>query len=156
MVTIEAELTDEDWDCLEWLGRNAYKHKHTPEWVLKHVLPSWIRVSYAFATRETRRAEEREEREMPEQVWDDMRTAPRDHMQRSFQERRLQIAADCTQLKTDVDSYNDNHNPGEPIVLVFDFTNDVTEAELAGRMATTCSECGEPLQIVLPCANCGT
>lgn len=63
--------------------------------------------------------------------WGDMRSAPRQHMQPAFQQRRQQIVGDCRQLKTDVDSYNDNYNMGELIQLSLDFTRDVTEAEAA-------------------------
>jgi|GEM_PF-230332 len=48
----------------------------------------------------------------------------------AFQQRRQQIVGDCQQLKTDVDSYNDNDNPGKQISIVFDFTADLEEAEL--------------------------
>jgi len=64
-------------------------------------------------------------------IWADMRRAPRNHMMSAFQLRRRQIVSDCKQLKTDVDSYNDNYNLGEPIQLVFDFSNDLVEAQLA-------------------------
>jgi len=64
-------------------------------------------------------------------VWDDMRTAPRTHMTTAIQQRRSLIVGDCKQLKTDVDSYNENHNTGDPIQLILDFTNDVAEAEAA-------------------------
>jgi len=62
-------------------------------------------------------------------VWDDVRTAARAHMAVAFQQRRSQIVGDCKQLKTDVDSYNENHNAGDPIQLILDFTDDVAEAE---------------------------
>ena len=42
-------------------------------------------------------------------LWDDIRTAPRHHMQMAFQLRRRRIASQCKQVKTDVDSYNDVH-----------------------------------------------
>jgi hypothetical protein len=42
-----------------------------------------------------------------EMVWDDIRTAQRDHMQMSFQHRRKGIVGDCRQMKVDVDGYND-------------------------------------------------
>lgn len=63
--------------------------------------------------------------------WDDIRGASRTHMQVSLQQRRDQIVGDCKQLKTDMDSYNDNVNAGEPIQMVFDFTRDLEEAEAA-------------------------
>jgi len=63
-------------------------------------------------------------------LWDDIRTASREHMQIAFQQRRHQIVGDCKQLKLDVDSYNENKNEGKPIQLILDFTLDVAEAEL--------------------------
>lgn len=74
--------------------------------------------------------------EGPSQVplWADIRTATREHMEIAFQQRRQQILGDCRQLKTDVDSYNDNYNDGEALQMVFDFTDDLAEDELA-RMA---------------------
>jgi hypothetical protein len=64
-------------------------------------------------------------------LWADIRTASPEHMQMAFQQRRQQIVGDCRQLKVDVDSYNENYNHGEPIQMVFDFTNDIEELELA-------------------------
>ena len=58
----------------------------------------------------------------------------REHMEVAFQQRRQQILGDCRQLKRDVDSYNDNYNKGEPLQMVFNFTDDLAEDELA-RMA---------------------
>ena len=62
-------------------------------------------------------------------LWDDIRTASHEHMQIAFQQRRQGIVGDCHRLKVDVDSYNDNRSPVEPIQLSFDFTNDVLEME---------------------------
>jgi len=62
--------------------------------------------------------------------WDDIRTASREHMHIAFQQRREQIVGDCRQLKTDVDSYNDNQNVGHPIQMIFDFTDDLAELEM--------------------------
>ncbi len=68
-----------------------------------------------------------------EVLWADIRSAPREHMEIAFQQRRQQIVGDCRQLKTDVDSYNDNTNRGVPIQMIFDFTDDLAELEaLAG------------------------
>ena len=63
----------------------------------------------------------------PEQgvLWADIRTAPELHMQRSFDMRRNQIIGDCTQLKLDVDSYNENRTPVNPIQMSFDFTDEL-------------------------------
>jgi len=63
--------------------------------------------------------------------WDDIRTAPRQHMQMAFQQRRHQILGECKQLKRDVDSYNQNRVPTAPIQMIFDFTLDLEEAEAA-------------------------
>lgn len=60
-------------------------------------------------------------------LWADIRTATREHMAVAFQQRRHQIVGDCRQLKADVDSYNENNNPGKPLQLVFDFTQDIVE-----------------------------
>jgi hypothetical protein len=64
-----------------------------------------------------------------------IRTAPRDHMQMSFQHRRRGIVGDCRQMKVDVDSYNDSHPEAEPIQIVFDFSMDLAELEAADEAA---------------------
>ncbi|MGA9531458.1 MAG: hypothetical protein WBR18_01970 [Anaerolineales bacterium] len=64
-------------------------------------------------------------------IWDDIRTAPRRHMQMAFQLRRRRIASECKQVKTDVDSYNDGHPEKRLIQMILDFTKDVQELELA-------------------------
>ena len=63
-------------------------------------------------------------------LWDDIRTASREHMQIAFQQRRQQIVGDCHQLKLDLDSYNENENDDLPIQMVFDFTIDLIELEM--------------------------
>ena len=68
-------------------------------------------------------------------LWADMRFATRRHMETAFQQRRQSIYGDCRQLKNDLDSYNENFNQGEPIQIVFDFTDDLQEAELAAGIA---------------------
>lgn len=67
----------------------------------------------------------------PKQVtlWDDIESAPRDHMERAFSQRRQQVVGDCLQLKTDVDVFNDKRALEEPIELVLDFTRDVEELQ---------------------------
>ena len=67
--------------------------------------------------------------------WADMRKAPHGHMEIAFQQRRQQIVGDCRQLKWDMDSYNQNHNAGEPIQMVFDFTLDLEEIEALAAIA---------------------
>jgi hypothetical protein len=63
--------------------------------------------------------------------WDDIRTAPRQHMQLAFQQKRKAIVGECRQLKTDMDSFNDAHPEGAPIQVSFDFTMDLAEYEAA-------------------------
>lgn len=63
--------------------------------------------------------------------WDDIRTAPRKHMQISFQQRRRAIVGDCRQLKVDLDSYNEAHAKAEPLQVSFDFNMDLAELEAA-------------------------
>jgi hypothetical protein len=61
-------------------------------------------------------------------LWDDIRTADYEHMTRAFALRRCQIVGECKQLKTDVDSYNDNNTDGKMIQTSLDFRDDVAEA----------------------------
>ena len=65
--------------------------------------------------------------------WDDMRLAPRQHMEIAFQQRRQQVVGDCRQLKTDMDSYNENYNKGKPVQMSFNFTHDLEELELGTK-----------------------
>lgn len=59
--------------------------------------------------------------------WADIDTAPRKHMEKAFAQRRIQIVGDCTQLRLDVDHYNNVNEEAAPIQLVLDFTEDVEE-----------------------------
>ena len=70
-------------------------------------------------------------------LWADIRTASRQHMEMAFQQRRQQIVGDCRQLKTDVDSYNENKSPEKPIQMVFDFTLDLEESYCIQNAAST-------------------
>jgi hypothetical protein len=63
--------------------------------------------------------------------WDDIRTAPRLHMQIAFQQNRKAIVGECRQLKTDMDSYNDAHQEAAPLQISFDFNMDIAEFEAA-------------------------
>lgn len=56
-------------------------------------------------------------------LWEDMRTAPRAHVEVVFAQRRNQIIGDCRQLKADVDSFNDPKRGDNPIQMIFNFTN---------------------------------
>ena len=60
-------------------------------------------------------------------LWDDIRTASRNHMRIAFQQRRQQIVGDCHQLKMDADSFNENQYPSRPLQISFDFTRDLEE-----------------------------
>ena len=60
-------------------------------------------------------------------LWVDMRVDGRQYMEISFQQRRNHILGECRQLKTDVDSYNQNINPGVAIQMIFDFRPDLEE-----------------------------
>jgi hypothetical protein len=61
--------------------------------------------------------------------WDDIRNVDDDFAQLAFQQRRAKIVGDCRQLKTDVDSYNDNNKNGGYFQLPLDFAEDVAERE---------------------------
>lgn len=61
-------------------------------------------------------------------LWDDIRTSTHEHMTRAFGLRRGQIVGECKQLKTDIDSYNDNNKEGKKIQTSLDFRDDVAEA----------------------------
>jgi hypothetical protein len=60
-------------------------------------------------------------------MWATLETAPRNHMQKAFIQRRMQIVDDCAQLDTDVLVYNDLNKTEEPIQMYFDFRDDVEE-----------------------------
>lgn len=64
-------------------------------------------------------------------LWDDISTAEPKHMRLAFQQRRRQILGDCTQLRNDVDSYNEMRTPDMPVVMIYNFELDLQEAELA-------------------------
>jgi len=61
--------------------------------------------------------------------WVDIADASPREMEAAFQQRRTQIFGDCRQLKTDVDSFNDNNTHGAHIQRVFNFTEDLEESE---------------------------
>jgi hypothetical protein len=63
-------------------------------------------------------------------LWADMRTAPREHMELAFRQRREQIAADCHRLAKDIDFYNKHYNSGVPIQLSFDLRQDMVGRSL--------------------------
>jgi hypothetical protein len=63
--------------------------------------------------------------------WDDIRTAPRKHMQMSFQSHRKAIVGECRALKIALDSYNDAHPNESPLQISFVFEVDLAEFEAA-------------------------
>jgi hypothetical protein len=64
--------------------------------------------------------------------WSSRLRGSRPFVETSIKQRRSQIVDYCCHLKTDVDSFNDNRWPNNPIQLVLVFTDDVAEVE-AGR-----------------------
>jgi len=58
-----------------------------------------------------------------------MDSATPKQMAMAFAQRRKQILGDCHQLKTDVDSYNDNNRDNARIQMIFNFTEDLEEME---------------------------
>jgi hypothetical protein len=69
--------------------------------------------------------------------WGDLRQESEAFMKLSFSQRRKQITSDCRQLKTDVDSFNENRKPKELYQLVLDFTEDVAEMVIAATIQKT-------------------
>src|SRR5262245_8127407 len=71
------------------------------------------------------------EGEKQRSLWADIQTAPLEHMRKSLEQRRRGIFGDVTQLKTDMDSYNENNNltPAQPIQLSFNFDEDLHRKE---------------------------
>ncbi len=61
-------------------------------------------------------------------LWFD-RSAKPNLMHRSLQQRSRGILGDCTQLKTDQDSYNDNNPFGATIQMSFNFEHDLADLE---------------------------
>lgn len=63
-------------------------------------------------------------------LWLSIDEATPEQMHSSLQHRRNLVLADCHQLKTDTDSYNDNRNASRPpLQLSFDFTEDLAELD---------------------------
>jgi hypothetical protein len=69
-------------------------------------------------------------RELQGMLWADIRTDDPDHIALAFQQRRMQIVGDCKQLKTDMESFNDNHPSGKNIQMIFNFEDDLTEMDM--------------------------
>ena len=62
-------------------------------------------------------------------VWDDIRTASRDHMEISLQQQRQAMVVECLHVKRAMDSFNENRKPDIPIQIEFNFVPDIAEAE---------------------------
>lgn len=66
-------------------------------------------------------------------LWADIKSAPPSHMRLSLQQRRQGVLGDCKQLKTDLDSYNDNNLHGAQIQMSFDFREDLQELSMPDK-----------------------
>lgn len=66
--------------------------------------------------------------------WIDIRDCTREQAATAFALHRQKIVKACHQLRIDVDSYNENFNPGPAIKIIFDFTEDVEEAEIGRKL----------------------
>ncbi len=71
-------------------------------------------------------------------IWVDMDDPNTDttQMKNALQLRRGQVLGDCSRLKTDMDSYNDNFNKGPAVDMLFDFTDDLAELEQSSEYPT--------------------
>lgn len=109
-----------------WDAQNATKIDICAEQLARAMREEYIRDPQGRAVRAKHAARVEGEQKV---LWADIRTASRQHMVISLQQRRQQIVGDCRQLKADGDSYNQNNNPGKPIQMIFDFTQDLMELE---------------------------
>jgi hypothetical protein len=66
-------------------------------------------------------------------LWSDIKAAKPAHMRLSLQQRRLSVLGDCKQLKTDLDSYNDNNIHGAQIQMSFNFEEDLKELSMPAK-----------------------
>lgn len=66
-------------------------------------------------------------------LWADIRRAPHEHIETSFDQRRKQIVGDCRQLSRDNKYYQSIHPDRPKIQIVFDFQDDVEEGEFSGE-----------------------
>ena len=60
-------------------------------------------------------------------LWSEMESILPEQMNESKTMRRNTLAAGNVQLWLDLDYYNKNHNPGEPILFDPDYTNDIAD-----------------------------
>ena len=81
-------------------------------------------------SKHARRVEVEVDGELVQQtLWDDITTATPEHMQISFQQRRIMMIHDNHQHKTDVESYNQNWNTGEALEFSYDYREDLLEMD---------------------------
>jgi hypothetical protein len=69
-------------------------------------------------------------------LWVDILDAGPAEMRLAFRQRRGAILCDCKQLKTDVDSYNDNNFHGAQLEMDFNFEEDLEEIALSTEYPT--------------------
>ena len=74
-------------------------------------------------------AVEGDEAKSQKMFWADIRTDDPDHIILALQQRRQQIVGDCKQLKTDADSFNENHPSEKQVQIVFNFMEDLEELD---------------------------
>ena len=110
----EPKPSDVESRCAEELARAAREEYRTDRWGRRYRARHSVRVKQLGVQLS---------------LWADIDTAPRNHMQKAFAQRRKQIVGDCHQLKVDTDHYNDIHTNETPIQMVFDFTEDLAEIE---------------------------
>lgn len=97
----------------------------------KHLDPQGRTVRTMHAAKNTRVNDDGSETQLV--LWEDIRKAGREHMEVAFQQRRNRLLSGCKQLKTDVDSFNENNSLYKTIQMVFDFTKDLEELEQPGE-----------------------
>lgn len=112
-----------------WAVRNGF-YESSPTNVTKqcaHELARAARNEYYTDPQNRRVRKKHAVRQNQGVLWSDIETAPPDHMKLSLQQRRGYIKGDCIQLKTDLDSYNENNVHGVEIQMSFNFTEDLQE-----------------------------
>jgi hypothetical protein len=89
--------------------------------------PQGRRVRRLHAMREVELLPDGKQRQLT--FWLDIEVDEYNKLRVAFSQRRGQILGDCRQLKTDVDSYNDNNKEGKSVQMVWDFADDLAELE---------------------------
>jgi hypothetical protein len=103
--------------------------------VAKAMREEYIKDSSGRSVRVKHVARVKEDGERQQFFWADFRNpnTPHSHWEVSFQQRREQVVGECKQLKTDVDYCNSRFPSERQIEIVFDFTDDIAEAEFSGE-----------------------